>query len=300
MLKVLIFIVLYYIYGLSLSTCLLYVFTYTFGRDIFTICYWLYKLNFRLKINLLEKYGKNSWALITNVSDNLGKELCIELAKSGLNLILIDKDLNKLANVIQDIKFFSAKTEIETIIYDFNKEINIKEFLEVFKEIKTYDISILVNNIGRTLNSSFDTADIKELEEMIKVNVKGHILITKLLLSNVSVRNMSAIINITSGICPIPNDKFAMYTATKQVEDFLSRSLHEEYKGKIDILTVRPFKIKNLTEKASLFSVSVEEFTNSIMSSIGHDKITYGPWKHQVIGYLITLIPESISLKLFF
>lgn len=55
-----------------------------------------------------EKYGP--WAVVTGATDGIGKEYARELARLGINIILISRNLEKLTRVAQEIgilKFLS-------------------------------------------------------------------------------------------------------------------------------------------------------------------------------------------------
>ncbi|EGR34579.1 short-chain dehydrogenase reductase, putative [Ichthyophthirius multifiliis] len=54
---------------------------------------------FRKQNNFIKSYGKDTYALITGSSDGIGKQFAIEMAKSGMNLILIARNEQKLNNV---------------------------------------------------------------------------------------------------------------------------------------------------------------------------------------------------------
>ncbi len=45
---------------------------------------------------MAERYGANSWALVTGASDGIGKGFCQELANKGFNIILIARNPEKL------------------------------------------------------------------------------------------------------------------------------------------------------------------------------------------------------------
>jgi len=66
--------------------CLSYSLIYLIGLIVFIqiilkIINLIYKLFLRKPYNLINRYGSNSWALITGSSDGIGKEFCKNLTK---------------------------------------------------------------------------------------------------------------------------------------------------------------------------------------------------------------------------
>ena len=51
--------------------------------------------------NLKEKYGQ--WAIVTGATDGIGKEYARELARMGMNVILMSRSIDKLTKVAQEI-----------------------------------------------------------------------------------------------------------------------------------------------------------------------------------------------------
>lgn len=43
-----------------------------------------------------ETYGKESWAVVTGSTDGIGKQLAIDLAKRGFNIVLISRNMDRL------------------------------------------------------------------------------------------------------------------------------------------------------------------------------------------------------------
>ncbi len=46
-----------------------------------------------------DRYGHNSWAIVTGASDGIGKEFALDLARRGFNIVLISRSINKLNDV---------------------------------------------------------------------------------------------------------------------------------------------------------------------------------------------------------
>jgi len=49
--------------------------------------------------DLLSKYGKGSWAVVTGASDGMGADYCRQLARQGLNIALVSRTESKMKNV---------------------------------------------------------------------------------------------------------------------------------------------------------------------------------------------------------
>lgn len=89
------------------------------------------------------KYGE--WAIVTGGSDGIGKAFVGELAKKGMNIVLISNvphDLETVANRIQ--KKYKVKTL--AINVDFTKGTGVYNGIQ--QKIKDLDIGVLVNNVG--------------------------------------------------------------------------------------------------------------------------------------------------------
>src|SRR5689334_5078204 len=74
----------------------------------------------KLPLNIGDRYGKGSWAVVTGGSDGIGRAFCEELAQQGLNIVLIARNKDKLEKVAQEIKQ-KAKIETKIIVADFTR-----------------------------------------------------------------------------------------------------------------------------------------------------------------------------------
>merc|ERR1719450_829776 len=89
----------------------------------------------------LKKYG--SWAVVTGATDGIGKAIAKQLAKRGINIVLISRSSDKLTTVAEELVTFNV--QVKTITYDFSDANN---YGQIAEEIEDLDIGILVNNVG--------------------------------------------------------------------------------------------------------------------------------------------------------
>ena len=70
-----------------------------------------------------EKYGEQSWAVVTGCTDGIGLECARNLASRGFNVVLISRNINKLNQVAMSIQkdFRNCKTRV--FVMDFDSKV---------------------------------------------------------------------------------------------------------------------------------------------------------------------------------
>jgi len=121
--------------------------------------------------------GAENWAVVTGATAGIGEGFCDELAKRKTNLVLVSRDETKLKALSKRLEE-TYKIETKIVKIDFSKPVDYSEFTT---RINSLNISILVNNVG--INTEFpdyflsNTDD--EIEDLINVNLKSSLYITK-------------------------------------------------------------------------------------------------------------------------
>lgn len=176
---------------------------------------WVY-VNFLRPGKNLKKYG--SWALVTGPTDGIGKGFAFQLARKGLNLILVGRNPDKLKDVSDSIQAKFGKTQIKTVVVDFTGDLS-EGIQRITEAIEGLDVGVLVNNVGISYPYArfFHEVDEELLKNLIKVNVEGTTKVTQAVLPGMLQRKRGAIVNIGSGAAiVIPSDPlYAVYAATK-------------------------------------------------------------------------------------
>ncbi|XP_015572179.1 very-long-chain 3-oxoacyl-CoA reductase-like protein At1g24470 isoform X2 [Ricinus communis] len=270
----------------------------------FTLLNWVYKTVLRQPKNLKENYG--SWALITGATDGIGKAFAFQLAKQGLNLILVSRNLNKLKTVSSEIQEEFPSTKIKIMNLDFSSE-DSSGLVHVIEEaIKGVDVGVLINNVGITYPRArfFDEVDESTWMSIVKVNVEGTTRVTEAVLPGMIERRRGAIVNIGSGASIVvpSHPLYTIYAATKAYIDRLSRCLYVEYKScGIDVQCQVPLYVATnmtsrvaLIEKSSLFIPSPQAYAEAAVRRIGYEARCTPYWAHSLQWFFSRLLSEAV------
>ncbi|XP_010543930.1 PREDICTED: very-long-chain 3-oxoacyl-CoA reductase-like protein At1g24470 [Tarenaya hassleriana] len=253
----------------------------------------------------LKSYG--SWALVTGATAGIGRAFAHELAKHGLNLILVSRNPTKLESVAQQFHQEFPNTKIKIIPFDFSSEEEPSTRYKAIEEaIKGVDVGILINNVGITYPKAMFFHEVEEetWKEIIRVNVEGTTWVTRHVIGGMLQRRRGAIVNISSGAGVVVSSHplYAIYAATKCYIDTLSKCLHVEYKQfGIDVHCQVPLyvatgmvsKVANV-DGPSLFTPSPEMYAKAAIGMIGIRPRCSPFWAHSLQWFLVQLLPEFV------
>uniref|UniRef100_A0A673THI6 17beta-estradiol 17-dehydrogenase n=1 Tax=Suricata suricatta TaxID=37032 RepID=A0A673THI6_SURSU len=170
------------------------------------------------------------WAVITGAGDGIGKAYSFELARQGLNVVLISRTLKKLQAIAAEIECTTGSS-VKIIQADFTKD-NIYEHIR--EKLEGLEIGVLVNNVGMLPNllpSHFlDIPD--EIQSLIHCNITSVVKMTQLILKHMESRRKGLILNISSGVALFPWPLYSTYSASKAFVCTFSKALQAEYKRK--------------------------------------------------------------------
>ncbi|KAG8130723.1 hypothetical protein E2320_017367, partial [Naja naja] len=166
------------------------------------------------------------WAVITGAGDGIGRAYSLELAKHGLNVVLISRSLKNLEKVALEI----------------------------------------VNNVGMLPNRfpcHFLNIPDKD-EDLINCNIMSVTKMTRIILKQMVARKKGLILNLSSAIGTFPCPLYAIYSASKAFVYTFSKALQVEYKSKgIVIQAVTPFAVSTpmiMHKQPNVITKTAEEF----------------------------------------
>ena len=220
-------------------------------------------------------------ALITGCAKGIGREIALDLARSGYNIIgtynISEKEINELKNKVETIgvNFISYKLDISS-------EENLNEVCNDIL-IKYSKIDVLVNNAALALDNDFLHKTKEEFMKVLEVNLVGPFLLIQKLYTLI---NNSIIINIsyTDGINTY--SKLSMdYSASKAGLINLTKALALELTNS-KVYALCP----NWVDTEAIREMS-PDYLNEEMNRIGQKKLIN---PKDVSGKLIEIIESDL------
>jgi 17beta-estradiol 17-dehydrogenase / very-long-chain 3-oxoacyl-CoA reductase len=266
----------------------------------------IFKTFIRKPLNLLERYGSNSWVLVTGATEGIGREFCEQFAKKGFNIILVSRNAEKLQNIQAEIIQKYPSIQATHIPFDFSKQTKPEDYEEAFGGIsKQYDISVLINNVGFAVGAPFRYISSQQVSEMININCMSQTLLTSIFLNGLLSREKrSAVIDVSSISSLMPLPKLSVYAATKVFNNYMTRTLAEELKDEnIDFLSLKPaFVESNMSKKKAdgYYVITPQQCVTGALRDLGYEIETFGYWTHKLQGFMFGLIYLLIKYGFFF
>jgi len=175
---------------------------------------------------------KNKKVLITGGARGIGKEIALEFARNGSDIIICDVD----KSFFDQNKFKQNVNDIESIgVSCFGYYLDITKFDDIVKTRKKIlkeigKIDILVNNAGVVSGGNFLEVPIEDHQLTYNVNIEGVINMTYIFLQDLIDKPVSHIVNISSasGFTSLPGG--TTYASSKAAVTSFSESLLNELK----------------------------------------------------------------------
>ncbi|CAN9501753.1 unnamed protein product [Ophioblennius macclurei] len=254
----------------------------------------------------LRTFGK--WAVVTGATSGIGKAYAEELARRGLDVVLVSRSDQKLQKVAKEIEIkYGRKTR--TIQADFTGGDSI--YPAIADGLRGLEVGILVNNVGMMytdhfayfLDSKPDAG--KRISEVFNCNMMSVTQMTRLVLPDMVARKTGLIINLSSVTGVRPQPLLTLYSATKGFVIHFSQCLQAEYKSKgVTVQCVVPAMVSTnmtLNMKVNCCVKSAPAFAREALNTVGHSSYTNGCLSHALQDVALTLLlPDWLRMSTFF
>jgi NAD(P)-dependent dehydrogenase (short-subunit alcohol dehydrogenase family) len=164
-------------------------------------------------------------AVVTGGSRGLGKNMAIQLAKKGLDVIITyHSQKGEAENVVSEIeklgqKAFALQLDVADSgsFNDFTNEVNIT----LKNHFQTDKLDFLVNNAGVGAHASFGETTEEQFDTMVNIHLKAPFFLTQKLLPQFN--NGGGIVNIASGLTRFSFTGYDAYATMKGGVETLSQ-----------------------------------------------------------------------------
>jgi 17beta-estradiol 17-dehydrogenase / very-long-chain 3-oxoacyl-CoA reductase len=249
----------------------------------------------------LKKAG--NWGIVTGATDGIGQAIAFELARKGLNVLLLSRTESKLAATAKEILAKYPSVQVDYIAIDFS-DFNSAAQKKVSDNIKDKEIAVLVNNVGMSYPFAkyYDELKLEEVDAMTELNMNSTSRMTYLVLPNMLERKRGYIVNMSSGsawnACPL----LSQYAATKSYVEQFTASMHEEYSSKgIHFQVQSPLFVSTKLAKirnASLTVPSPKKFAQTSVAHIGYEVSVSPYWAHALQLHVMSKLPTFVVNKI--
>jgi len=177
--------------------------------------------------------------LITGASKGIGRAIAITLAKQ-YHLILHASKEESLTSLLLEIG-----PQHNILCADFKDVESIKKFCQQLKKIAGKPLFGIVNNAGIAIDKPLMFQSLNSMDDMINVNIKAPLLISKTALKIFFANKKGVLINIGSCVGETGNAFQVVYSMTKAAMTVMTKSIAKEITAidknhKIRAVTISP------------------------------------------------------------
>jgi len=230
--------------------------------------------------------------LITGASSGIGRQLALDYAVEGHQVIVCGRNNDALSEVQSQYP-----DKITCSAFDITDKNSTKEALGKIGDV---DIAILCAGVCEYLDVKNFDADM--FERVFKVNVFGTMNCIEALLPQLT--DSAHLVIVDSLARLLPFTKAQAYGGSKAAMHYIARSLEVDLKPKgVKVQTVSPGFVKTPMTDANDFEmpmrVDVEFASQAIIKGIKKNKRDIAfPWLFSTILKLMSILPEGIQVKL--
>ena len=176
--------------------------------------------------------------LITGAAGGIGSELALKLAKKGAELVLVDRDVERLERLQQEVAMRGGKAFV--IACDLAAP-DAPQMLAEQALIMAGGIDVLVNCAGIASFGLFEDESVEGIDKLWRINVLVPMLLTHAILPQMTTRGSGRIVNVGSIFGSIGFAYFTAYSASKFAMRGFSEALRRELEETgIDVTYVAP------------------------------------------------------------
>ena len=170
---------------------------------------------------------KGMKALVCGSSQGIGKEIALDLANEGVEVVLMARSEEKLKRVINKLSTKNNQKH-KYIIADFEDDNELNKKIKSFDKTHSTNFDILINNTGGPPPGRIVDAEVKDFEKYMKMHLHCSHILTKYCLNNMKDNGYGRIINIISISVKSPIDNLGVSNTVRWAMASWAKTLSNE------------------------------------------------------------------------
>ena len=241
---------------------------------------------------LRTSYGP--WAVVTGASDGIGREIAIELAESGLNVVLVARRRERLERLAGQL---GRGREVETrvIAADLGKTAGVES---VVRGTRDLEVGLLAAAAGFGTSGPFVAGSLADELAMLDVNCRAVVALTHELGRRFAEQGRGGIVLMSSIVAFQGVPRAAHYAATKAYVQTLAEGLRLELAARgVDVLASAPGPVASgFAERADMRmtqALDPSRVARATLDALGRGATARPGWLSKLLGYSLAALPRA-------
>jgi short-subunit dehydrogenase len=178
-------------------------------------------------------------AIVTGAGSGIGAALAAGLASRGSDLVLVDRDEERLLRVAGALRSAHQDRSVETVVADLGDTATVRTLGAALAD-RFPGTTLLINNAGIALTGRFDQVTLDEFDHVLDVNLRAGVALTHGLLPVLRRNPGSHLVNVSSIFGVIAPPGQAAYATSKFAVRGFTEVLRAELRSEVGVTVVHP------------------------------------------------------------
>lgn len=243
-----------------------------------------------------DRYGP--WAVVTGASSGIGKELAIQLAASGLNLVLVARNADALEQLAATLTTTHV-VECRVVVLDLSHVDSMQTLIHATENV---DVGLLIASAGFGTSGAFSDGSMADELAMLDINCRSLLQQTWHFSRRFVQRGRGGIVLLSSIVAFQGNPWTANYSATKAYVQSLAEGLALELAPRgVDVLSVAPGPTATgFASRAGLRmgkAMNPADLAQPILNALGRRTTVLPGFLSKLLTYSLATLPRWARVR---